>query len=116
MIHVLYIPFLSTHSSASATSFHTSPHLTVLKGMNSTTSFSTVSTPTSTPLFPIYPHSTSDTSSATALQSLAFEIVGVLFAGAGLVLLVIQLRKGYSRALRNTRHVEVFELAGEEIV
>jgi len=85
--------------------------------MTLTTSVSSVFPPTPSPRPPIHAHSPSDTSSATALQTLAFEIVGVLFAGAGLVLLVMQLRKGYSRALdMNTRHAEIYELAGEEIV
>ena len=59
----------------------------------------TITSPTILPTFtpphlPINPPSISDT--PTAIQSLAFEVVGVLFAGAGLILLVLQLRQHHS--------------------
>jgi len=54
-----------------------------------------------------------ETTSPTALQTLAFEIVGVLFAGAGLILLVLQLRGKYAkRADPNTDRVELDGVAG----
>jgi len=55
----------------------------------------------------------SDSTSPTALQTLAFEIVGVLFAGAGLILLVLQLRRKYAKPQQtNTGQVELDGVAG----
>jgi len=87
--------------------------------MNTTTATYPTAQPTSTLYHrPIFPPPISHTD-PIALQSLAVEIVGVLFAGFGLIFLLLQLRKKYTvrrAAQLEVSQVELQRRIGEEIV
>jgi len=72
--------------------------------------------PSISPPLPLFPPPASGTNHTT-VQSLAIEVVGVLFAGAGLVLLVLQLRKKYAMpVIDQVAAVELPSNGGEENV
>ena len=87
--------------------------------MNTTTATYPTAQPTSTLYHrPVFPPPVWHTD-PTAIQSLAVEIVGVLFEGAGLVFLILQLRKKYTvrrAAQLEIAQVELQRRIGEEIV
>jgi len=72
--------------------------------------------PTNPPPPPLYPTPDAGTD-PTSLLSLAIDVVGVLIAGAGLVVLLLQLRKQYARrAITDVAQVELPSHGGDENV